>query len=319
MNTCQYIYCRTRFGDDEAACPRCGFPRDRAQLSDPAFFLGADVEGLPPRILDMHQILPAADGMVEMQLAAMERFGIERALLQSVPPQATSLLGNDALSDLAARYGDRFWASQFADPRMPQATRALEAIAAAGGKVVKLLPPAGYRPDEAACDPFWEAMEALGLVAMAHTGFITARHKKEEAKAGAFMSSRYAHPLYWDRPARKFPTLTIILCHTGGALWSEAAAQMVTQHDNVWGDLSGFGLFALERLLRGRSAVDWSKLFWGNDSPPFAYPMNLRLHLAALRDAGAEDLAPLLFHDNGRGFGERFLAGDPRTGGPGTG
>ena len=310
MHTCEYVYCRSRFADG-ATCPRCGFPRDRARLRDPAFLAAAEVEGLPPRILDMHQILPAADGVVEMQLAAMKLFGVERALLQSVPPQATSLLGDDALRDLAERHGDRFWASQFADPRMPRGTDVLERIAAAGVKVVKLLPPAGYRPDDPAFDPFWATMETLGLVAMAHTGFITARHKQEEAKAGAFMSSRFAHPLYWDRPARRFPALTIILCHAGGALWSAAAAEMVTQHDNVWGDLSGSGVFALERLLRGRGAVDWTKLFWGNDSPPFAYPMNLRLFLAALRDAGAEDLGPLLLHDNARELAERFLA---RTG-----
>ena len=27
-----------------------------------------------------------------------------------------------------------------------------------------------------------------------------------------------------------------LLCHLGGAIWHEEAAQMVTQHDNVWGD-----------------------------------------------------------------------------------
>ena len=314
MRVCEYIYCRARFGDGEAACPRCGFPRDSAQLRDPAFLAATPVEGLPPALLDMHQILPAVDGVEEMQLAAMAHFGIERALLQSVPPQATSLLGNDEILELVRRRGERFWASQFADPRMPHGPEALERIAAAGARVVKLLPPAGFSPDEAAFDPFWEAMERLGLVAMAHTGFITARHKKEEARAGAFLSSRFANPLRWDQPARKFPRLTIILCHAGGALWYEEAAQMVTQHDNVWGDLSGFGLFALQRLLRLGAAVDWSKLFWGNDSPPFAYPMNLRLHLQALREAGAEDLAPLLLHDNARAFGQRFLDSGPPAG-----
>ena len=82
---------------------------------------------------------------------------------------------------------------------------------------------------------------------------------------------------------------------------------MVTQHDNVYGDVSGFGLFALRRLLRAGATVDWSKVFWGNDSPPFAYPFNLRLHLAALRQAESMDLAPALFYDNGRRFGEQFL------------
>jgi predicted TIM-barrel fold metal-dependent hydrolase len=151
-------------------------------------------------------------------------------------------------------------------------------------------------------------MQDLALVAMIHTGFITARHKHEEASAGVFLSSTFSDPLFLDQPARKFPRLSFILCHLGGAIWCEAGAQMVSQHDNVWGDLSGFGLFALRRLLSNGAAVDWSKLFWGNDSPPPAYPHNLRLHLAALRRAGAETLAPQLLRENGQRFAERFLS-----------
>ncbi len=316
MAICEYTYCRASFGDEHQTCPVCRFPRrgtngesprDKARLRDIAFLTSIPVDGKPETILDMHQILPAAEGVLEMQLAAMQAFGVARVLLQSAPPQATSLWGNDKLLALANQQGEKFWASQFVDPRMPDAVAALEGFAAAGARVVKLLPVAGYRADAPALDDFWAAMERLGLVAMVHTGFITARHKQEEAKAGHFMSSRYANPLYFDLTARKFPRLTVILCHLGGAIWHEEAAQMVTQHDNVWGDVSGFGLFALRRLLHKRATVDWRKVFWGNDSPPFAYPFNLRLHLAALRQAGAEDLATLLFHDNARRFGEEFL------------
>ncbi len=274
---------------------------------DLRFLASITVDDKPERIIDMHQILPAIDGVLEMQLAAMQGFGVERVLLQSAPPQATSLWGNEKLLALAEQHGDRFWASQFVDPRMPQAVAALESFAANGARVVKLLPVAGYEGDDPALDEFWGTMERLQLVAMIHTGFITARHKAEEAKAGLFMSSRYANPLFYDLTARKFPQLQFILCHLGGAVWHEEAAQMVTQHDNVWADISGFGLFALRRLLGAEATVDWTKVFWGNDSAPFAYPFNLRLHLATLRQAGAMDLAPLLFHDNAQRFSERFL------------
>ncbi len=292
-------------GDE--TCGVCGFPRDRSRLADPSFLAQVPVDDKPPEVIDMHQILPAIDGVLEMQLGAMQLFGISRVLLQSAPPQAVSLWGNDKLLALASEHGDRFWASQFVDPRIDGATQALEFFSRAGARVVKLLPVAGYRGDDPAFDDFWATMERLELVAMIHTGFITARHKAEEAKAGLFMSSRYANPLYFDLTARKFPRLNMILCHLGGAIWHEAGAQMVTQHDNVWGDVSGFGLFALRRLLHSGATLDWAKVFWGNDSAPFAYPFNLRLHLAALRQAGALELAPALFRDNARRFGERFL------------
>ena len=307
MGVCPYVYCRSPLSEPGTDCRVCGHPADPRQLHDPAFLAALEVPDLPPSLVDMHQILPAFDGVLAVQEMAMTHFHIARALIQSAPPQATSLWGNEKLRELARDKGDRFWVSQFADPRMPGAVEALEAIAGAGLKVVKLLPPAGFRPDDPAFDPFWGAMERLGLVAMVHTGFITARHKAEEKKAGAFMSSRFANPIYFDQPARKFPALTIILCHTGGALWYEEGAQMVTQHDNVWGDLSGFGLFALRRLLRLGVTVDWSKLFWGNDSVPFAYPLNLRLLMDSLSREGAASLAPRLLHDNAMVFAERFL------------
>ena len=308
MPLCDYIYCRAAVPQGDDSCPSCGYPTDPARLRDAAFIAAQEVVGSPEAIIDMHQILPAFEGVLEMQLAVMQRFGVRRALIQSAPPQATSLWGNEPLRKVAAEHGDRFWISHFIDPRLPQAVAALESFAAAGVKVVKLLPPAGWRGDDPAFEAFWGTMQDLGQVAMIHTGFITARHKKEEAKAGTFMSSRFANPLFFDRPARQFPRLQMILCHTGGALWYEEGAQMVTQHDNVWGDLSGFGHFALRRLLQLRVTVDWSKLFWGNDAPPFAYPFNLRLTLESLRRHGGEHLAQGLLHDHAQHFGDRFLA-----------
>lgn len=307
MSSCPFHYCRATLQVGAEACTICGHPTDARRLRDLAFLASVEVDGLPDALIDMHQILPAFDGVLELQLAMMERFSVRRALIQSAPPQATSLWGNDQLLELMGRQGGRFWVSQFVDPRMPGAVDALGHFAAAGVRVVKLLPPAGWQGDDPAFDAFWDAMQELSLVAMIHSGFITARHKQEEAKAGAFMSSRYANPLFFDRTARQFPALQMILCHTGGALWFDEAAQMVTQHDNVWGDVSGFGHFALRRLLQLGVTVDWEKLFWGNDAPPFAYPFNLRLTLDTLRRHRSEQLAAGLLHDHARQFADRFL------------
>lgn len=307
MNSCAYIYCRTPTAESDSVCPRCGHPANPDDLRTPAFFLAA-MQALPDLggpLLDMHQILPAHPRIVPYQLMAMDQLGIHTALLQSAPAQATSLLGNDALADVVAAHPDRFWASQFVDPQTPDAVDQLTAIAQAGHRVIKLLPVTGWQADAPALSPFWERMQALGLVAMVHTGFFTARHKDEEAAAGQFMSSRFADPLYFDTPCRQFPNLRVILCHMGGAMWCENAAQMVTQHEHVWGDVSGFGLFALERLLRNNASMAWDKVFWGNDSPPFAYPLNLALTLHATRDH--THLRRALLHDNGQRFATAYL------------
>lgn len=309
MDLCPYPYCRSPRDAGAGECPVCGLPRNRTALADLASFwdrcAGDRLADLPPRRLDMHQIVPAGEAALDAQLAAMERFGIERALLQSAPPQASSLWGDRQLRR-APR--DRFWISQFVDPRDDGAMGRLEEIAGAGIRVVKLLPPAGFYGNEPALDPFWDAMERLGLVAMIHTGFITARHKQEERRAGIFLSSRYADPLAFDRIARQFPRLRLILCHLGGATHFEAAARLVTEHDNVWGDVSGSGVMALRRLLRIGAEVDWNKVFWGNDSPPFAYPVNLRLLLRAVGPEPPAGLLDALLLDNGRRFARQFLS-----------
>lgn len=307
MARCEYAYCGAAFDDDAAICPICNFPREASRARDLTFLASLRIDGVPPSILDMHQIIPEYPGIADFQLLVMGRFGIARALLQSVPEQAHSLWGNGKIRELAQKHPDRFWPSHFLDPQTPDAVERVAQVAASGVRVIKLLPSAGYAADDPAFDDFWKAMESYGLVAMVHTGFITARHKEEEARAGAFLNSRWANPLYFDLPARKFPRLTIILCHLGGALWYEEAAEMVTQHENVWGDVSASGVFALKRLLAMRSNVRWSKVFWGNDSPPFAYPFNLRLHVGALGEAGAAKLAPALLHDNGSHFASSFL------------
>lgn len=307
MVTCEYIYCRAELDGTADACAACGYPLDKHRLRDPAYVASIEIPGLPQKIIDLHQILPAIDGVLEMQLAMMQHLGISRALIQSAPREAPSLWGNEKLLEVAASHGDKFWISQYIDPRSDNAVDALAGFAAEGVKVIKLLPTVGWAGDDPALNDFWAAMESLDLVAMIHTGFITARHKQEEKQAGVFMSSRFANPLYFDRPARQFPDLQMILCHTGGAMWYEEGAQMVTQHDNLWGDLSGFGHFALRRLLQLKVTVDWNKLFWGNDSPAFAYPMNLRLALQTLRQHQGEHLVEALFHDNAARFATAFL------------
>jgi predicted TIM-barrel fold metal-dependent hydrolase len=256
----------------------------------------------------MHQIVLRKEGSLAVQLEMMEALNIKSALLQSVPKSVSSLLSNRDLLEIKREHSDRFYISHFLDPRLPFARRKLRSYAEERGvRVIKLLPCAGFQPDSPRWDKFWGAMEELEQVAMIHTGFITARHKEEERRANRFLNSKYGAPIFFDRLARKFPKLQFILCHMGGAMWYEQAAQMVTQHDNVWGDISGFGIFALKRIIQNKVTLDWEKVFWGNDSAPQMYPFNLKLQLDTLEAGGLQDVVPLIFHENGYSFLQRFL------------
>ncbi len=297
MKVCQYTYCREAYQDDRDDCPVCGYPANSLLLSD-----------LPvSSIIDMHQIIPDEEGILELQLQMMEKFGIKEVLLQSVPSKVTSIWGNRKLLEIKQKYGDKFRVSHFLDPRYPPARRRLKQYREKGVKIIKLLPCLGYQPDNPRWDSFWKRMEELKMAAMIHTGFITARHKDEERSSGVYLHSKYGRPIFFDILARKFPNLQFILCHMGGTMWAEEAVQMVNAHENVWGDISGSGIGALRRIIHNHITVDWTKLFWGNDSPPAVYPVNLKLLLHYLKTGNLLDMAPLLLHDNAKHFLENVL------------
>lgn len=307
VNTCQYIYCRSYPTDAHVGCPVCGYPVDRALLTDYDFICERVRTLALGTIVDMHQIIRNADGAFAMQLRIMEDIGIRKALLQSVSDDFTAICGNRQLQRLVKGNEGKFWLSHYVDPRAQHAIETLRRCAERGVTVIKIVPCIGFAADDPVFDPFWRTMEELGLVAMVHTGFITARHKHLERQIGGFLNSRYGHPFYFDQPARKFSTLQFILCHLGGVSWYREAAQMVTEHDNVWADISGFGLLAFRSVLAERVPINFDKIFWGNDSSPNAYPFNLALAAAALRQFGLRSLERKIFHDNGMMFAESYL------------
>lgn len=307
MKVCQYIYCGEVYKENLSSCPTCGYPVDTSLLQESNFFKKI-IPDLPIKtIIDMHQIIPNREGMLERQLQVMEKLGIQKALLQSVPSKVTSIWSNRKLLEVKQKYEDKFFASHFLDPRYPPARRRLKQYREKGVKVIKLLPCLGYQPDSKRYDSFWKRMAELNMVAMIHTGFITARHKEEERRSGIYLHSKYGRPIFFDILARKYPEIQFILCHMGGTMWVEEAVQMVNSHDNVWGDISGSGIGALKRIIQNRVTVDWSKLFWGNDSQPAVYPVNLRLLLHYLKSGSLSELAPMLLYDNAKNFIEKFL------------
>jgi len=90
-------------------------------------------------------------------------------------------------------------------------------------------------------------------------------------------------------------------------MWVEEAVQMVNAHENVWGDISGSGIGALKRIVQNHITVDWTKLFWGNDSPPALYPVNLKLLFHYLKTGNLLDMAPMLLQNNAKHFLEKVL------------
>ena len=308
MKYCKYIYCKHIFNENSPHCPICGYPVDDANIEDVRVIEKTKPELSVSSIIDMHQILINREGILEFQLDLMDKLGIEMVLLQSVPSKVASIWSNNQLLEVQKAYGDRFIVSHFMDPRHPVARKRLREYRERGVRVIKLLPCLGYQPDARRWDRFWKTMEDLQQVAMVHTGFITARHKDEERGSGVYLNSKYGRPIFFDILARKFPGIQFILCHMGGAIWVEEAVEMVNQHENVWGDVSGSGIGALKKIVQNRLSVDWTKLFWGNDSSPSCYPYNLRLFKHTMEEPRIPELIPMLLHDNAQTFIKEFLS-----------
>jgi predicted TIM-barrel fold metal-dependent hydrolase len=307
VKICQYIYCKNRFSNDRSFCPICGCPVDTAKLKDFDFICSL-IPQLPMiDIIDMHQIIPNEENMFDFQLKMMEQLKISKILVQSVPTQVKSIWSNRKLLGLQQSHSGLFIVSHFMDPRHPFACRRLRQYKRRGINVIKLLPCLGYYPDESRWGKFWKTMEELKLIAMIHTGFITARHKKEEQQAGIYLHSKFGQPIFFDILARKYPKLQFILCHMGGDMWVEQAVQMVNQHENAWGDISGSGILALKKIVQCQITVDWTRLFWGNDSSPYNYPFNLKLLLHYIEIGKLHDTLPLLLRENAIKFIEKFL------------
>jgi hypothetical protein len=113
------------------------------------------------------------------------------------------------------------------DPRRPEAVSFLEkAVKEMNMKGLKLLPAAGFYPNEPRVYRLYEKCLELGIVVLIHSGpEITPWYAK------------YCMPVYIDDVATDFPELKIIMAHAGGCYWEEAAT-IVSNKPNLYVDLS---------------------------------------------------------------------------------
>lgn len=295
MMKCSYVYCRSDVDEQLTDCPVCGHSshqQDPQLVFDKLQQLKAK---LPARIIDMHQIIHDKPEAVAQQIKIMNLLHIEKALLQSAPDNVY-IMGNKKLANLAKEYPDLFFISHFLDPRMHDLPTQMDLIEKQGIKVVKVNPAMGYYPDDPRWDSFWRQLNELKMTIMVHTGFITARHVAEERKTGIILNSKYCNPIHFDSLARKFPQLTFILCHCGGSLYYQESMEMIWQHQNVWADFAGSGIFALQRLLQQQIPIYWEKVFWGNDSLSANYLFNLNLLYSVLAKHGLKERMEDLLH-----------------------
>lgn len=154
-------------------------------------------------------------------------------------------------------------------------------IARPGAVGFKLYP--GYQPlppSDPVYDPIYQLAEQQGVPVVIHTG--------DTARASGRL--RYAHPLWVDEVAVRFPRVQLVIAHAGNP-WILDACEVAKKNENVCLDLSGLatGRFSAEEFCRRYEGYvqtirtwlgyldDGRKVLYGSDWPLVDMASNIAL------------------------------------------
>ncbi len=188
---------------------------------------------------------PDADELVK----TMDKAGVDVGVTFTVDwapltgeARVTNKEVNKHFADVAKRHPGRFWPLCAIDPRRGDAVeQATEAIEEWGMKGLKLMPSAGFYPNDPICFPLYEKCAEWGVPIMMHSG-------------GWEIHWEYAQPMYIASAAEAYPDVNFIMAHAGLESWRQAllAASIMP---NVFLDISLWGQW--EYWLHAEKCYEW--------------------------------------------------------------
>jgi len=171
---------------------------------------------------------------------------------------------NRICAEAAARQSGSLIPFVSVDPRRKHAVELLErGVKEWGMRGLKLLPAAGFYPNDENCYKLYAKADKLDIPVLVHTGPETIP-----------LYSKYCYPIYLDEVANDFPDLTIILAHAGFCWWEEAV-NLAAAKPNIYVDLAGWQpktqrhpieefYIPLRRMI---DAMGPSRILFGSDWP----------------------------------------------------
>lgn len=235
--------------------------------------------GLPPNVLDA----PDCDAQIaRLVVARINASNVDRVVLLAFDAahredgtrnedRTLMVTDNDFVADLAAANLKVYFGASI-HPARRDALPELERLIAKGACLVKWLPGAqNIQPDHPRCFPFYELMAKHRVPLLSHTG--------PEHTLKAFPNSL-------NDPRRLVPALergvTVIAAHCGTNLYLHERSHfhtwqtMALRHENLYGDLSAFGVITRIWRLRGlrRSPQLMAKCVHGSDFPVTPLPLS---------------------------------------------
>jgi predicted TIM-barrel fold metal-dependent hydrolase len=174
----------------------------------------------------------------ELLLRDMDEAGIDQSWISVLDlglakpigePRYTVKELNEIYAQIAHDSDSRLIAFVGIDPRREEAVEILETgVKEWGMRGLKLIPAAGFYPNDDNCYKLYAKAEELVVPVLIHTG-----------PEMTPLYSKYCYPIYLDEVANDFPNLTVILAHAGFCWWEEAV-NLATTKPNILVDLAGW-------------------------------------------------------------------------------
>jgi predicted TIM-barrel fold metal-dependent hydrolase len=202
--------------------------------------------------------------IAEMDDAGIDKsviFGVDWAYGVTGEPKVRNREQNRYLADYAKEYPGRFIPLAALDPRRPDVIQqATEAIEEWGMKGFKLMPSAGFMPNDPLCFPFYEKCAEWDVPIMFHSG-------------GLEFNWQYSSPNLIASAAEEFPQVKMIMAHAGLESWEQCRLACAAL-PNVYMDLSirQFDYQINKQKFYGwlRDMIDWTgpwKILFATDAP----------------------------------------------------
>ncbi len=211
------------------------------------------------------KIDPTGEKLIE----AMDEAGIDKSVIFGVDwaygvtgePKVRNREQNKYLAEYAKENEGRFIPLAALDPRRPDVIRqATEAIEEWGMKGFKLMPSAGFKPNDPLCFPFYEKCSEWGVPIMFHSG-------------GLEFNWEYSSPNLIASAAEEFPEVKMIMAHAGLESWEQCRLACAAL-PNVYMDISirqfDYQMNREKFYDWLRDMIDWTgpwKILFATDAP----------------------------------------------------
>ena len=229
-----------------------------------------------------NRIDPTGEKLIaEMDEAGVDKsviFGVDWAYGVTGEPKVSNREQNRYLADYAKANEGRFIPLAALDPRRPDVIeQATEAIEEWGMKGFKLMPSAGFKPNDPLCFPLYEKCAAWNVPIMFHSG-------------GLEFNWEYSSPNLIASAAEEFPDVKMIMAHAGLESWEQCRLACAAL-PNVYMDISirqfDYQINRQKFYQWLRDMIDWTgpfKILFATDAPLPTFYLPTKEWVEAIRN-----------------------------------